>query len=64
MNYDDIKSHKKPLFQPLFRRYILRKSTGGEGHFSGKEKEMKLICHKSPAIKHAFNLILIAILKI
>ena len=27
--YDNIKSHKKTGFQPLFRRYIFRKTTGG-----------------------------------
>ena len=27
--YDNIKSHKKPGFQPLIRRYIFRKTTGG-----------------------------------
>ena len=26
--YDDIKSHKKPGFHPLFRRSIFRKATG------------------------------------
>ena len=29
MPYDDIKSHKKPAFQPLFRRYTFQKTTGG-----------------------------------
>ena len=28
MNYDNIKSHKKPGFHPFFRRYIIRKTTG------------------------------------
>ena len=28
MTYDNIKSHKKPGFQTLFRRYIFRKTTG------------------------------------
>ena len=28
---DNIKSHKKPRFQPLFRRYIYGKTTGGGG---------------------------------
>ena len=39
MPYDNIKSHKKPVFHPLFRKYIFRKTTGGvkmvnhcEGH--------------------------------
>ena len=27
MTYDNIKSHKKPGFHPLFRRYIFRKNT-------------------------------------
>ena len=32
VTYDNIKSHKKPGFHPLFRRYIFRKSTkGGAG---------------------------------
>ena len=26
---DNIKSHKKPRFHPLFRRHIFRKTTGG-----------------------------------
>ena len=29
--YDNIKSHKKAGFHPLFGRYIFRKTTGGEG---------------------------------
>ena len=29
MSYDNIKSHKEPGFQPLFRRYIFRKTKGG-----------------------------------
>ena len=29
--YDNIKCHKKPEFQPLFRRYIFRKTTGEGG---------------------------------
>ena len=30
--YDNIKSHRKPEFHPLFRRYIFRKMIdGGEG---------------------------------
>ena len=29
MTYDNVKSYKKPAFQPLFRRYIFRKTTGG-----------------------------------
>ena len=29
--YDNIKSHKKPEFQPLFRRSIFEKTTGGVG---------------------------------
>ena len=28
MTYDNIKSHKKPGFHPLFKRYIFRKITG------------------------------------
>ena len=28
VTYGNIKSHKKPGFHPLFRRYIFRKSTG------------------------------------
>ena len=31
ITYDNIKSHKKPGFHPLFRRYIFRKTTEGEG---------------------------------
>ena len=31
MPYDNIKSHKKPGFHPLFRRYIFRKTTEGVG---------------------------------
>ena len=38
VNYDNIKSHKKPGFHPLFRRNIFRKTTG----------EVKLI--SSPAV--------------
>ena len=30
MSYDDIKSYKKPRFQPFFRRYNFRKAAGGE----------------------------------
>ena len=29
VNFDNIKSHKKTGFHPLFRRYIFRKTTGG-----------------------------------
>ena len=29
VTYDNIKSHKKPGFQPLLRRYIYGKTTGG-----------------------------------
>ena len=29
--YDNFKSHKKPGFHPLFRRYNFRKTTGGRG---------------------------------
>ena len=29
MNYDNIKSHKKPGFHPLFRRYLFGNTTGG-----------------------------------
>ena len=29
MNYDNVKSHKKPGFYPPFKRYIFRKTTGG-----------------------------------
>ena len=29
--YGNIKIHKKTGFQPLFRRYIFRKTTGGGG---------------------------------
>ena len=29
VNYDNIKSHKKSEFHPLFRRYIFGKTTGG-----------------------------------
>ena len=29
MTYDNIKSHKKPGLQPLSRRYIFGKTTGG-----------------------------------
>ena len=29
MNYDNIKSHKKPGFHPLSKRCIFGKSTGG-----------------------------------
>ena len=28
--YDNIKSHKKSEFHPLFRRYIFQKTTGGD----------------------------------
>ena len=28
LTYDNIKSHKKLAFNPLFRRYIFRKTTG------------------------------------
>ena len=28
-NYYNIKSHRKPGFPPLFRRYISQKTTGG-----------------------------------
>ena len=28
MSYYNIKSHKKPAFHPLFRRYIFRKTAG------------------------------------
>ena len=31
VTYDNIKSHKKPAFHPLFRGYIFRKTTGGGG---------------------------------
>ena len=31
VTYDYIKSHKKPGFHPLFRKYIFQKTTGGEG---------------------------------
>ena len=31
MPYDNLKSHKKSGFYPLFRRYIFRKTTGGGG---------------------------------
>ena len=31
MNYDNVKSHKKPGFYPLFKKYIFRKTTGGTG---------------------------------
>ena len=31
MPYDNIKSHKKPGFHRLFRRYIFRKTTEGSG---------------------------------
>ena len=31
MPYDNIKSHRKPGFHPLFRRYIFRKTTEGAG---------------------------------
>ena len=33
MPYDNIKSHKKPGFHPLFGRYIFRETTGG-GQFA------------------------------
>ena len=29
--YDNIKSHKKPGFLPIFRRYIFGKTTGRKG---------------------------------
>ena len=29
MTYDDIKIHKQIRFQPLFRRYVCEKTTGG-----------------------------------
>ena len=29
VTYDDIKSHKKPGFHPLFRRYNFRETTRG-----------------------------------
>ena len=29
VTYDNIKSHKKPGFRPLFRSYIFQKPTGG-----------------------------------
>ena len=34
--YDNIKSHKKPEFQPLFRRSIFEKTTGGVGGGGGQ----------------------------
>ena len=33
--YDKIKSHKKPGFHPLFRRYIFQKTTVKEGGAGG-----------------------------
>ena len=33
--FDNIKSHKKPGFHPLCRRYIFRKSTEGRGEGGG-----------------------------
>ena len=30
VTYDNIKSYKKAGFHPLFRRYIFRKTTGGQ----------------------------------
>ena len=29
VTHNNIKSHKKPEFYPLFRRYIFQKTTGG-----------------------------------
>ena len=31
VTYDNIKCHQRPGFQPLSRRYIFRKNTGGGG---------------------------------
>ena len=31
MTYDNINSHKKPGFHPLFERYIFGKTTAGGG---------------------------------
>ena len=31
MSYDYVKSHRKPGFYPLFRRYIFRKNHRGRG---------------------------------
>ena len=31
MPYDNIKTHKKPVFHPLFRRYIFWKTTWRKG---------------------------------
>ena len=44
MTYDNIKSHKKPGFDTLFKRYIFRKTTGGGSNFYYSEK-IKLLLH-------------------
>ena len=36
VTYDNIKSHKKPGFHPLFSRYIYRKTTRGRGERGGQ----------------------------
>ena len=30
MTYDNIKTHKKPEFHPILKRYIFRKTTGDQ----------------------------------
>ena len=38
MPYDNIKSHKRPGFYPLFRRYIFRKPTGCGGQIDAPSR--------------------------
>ena len=47
MSEDNIKSHKKPRFQPLFRRYIFRKTTGGVKLTHAAVLELKLFSQKT-----------------
>ena len=42
VTYDNIKSHEKPGLQPLSRRYIFEKNTGGGGEGVKVENVRKL----------------------
>ena len=49
VTYDNIKSHKKPGFYPLFRRYIFQKTTGKEGQIDPPAVlELKLSLGEDP----------------
>ena len=47
---DNIKSHKKPVFHPLFRRYIFQKTAGGRGSNCYLRKRKRCIITKIPGL--------------